>query len=82
MVFDSKMNFKKDLCSVSRAAYQSLESLGCPDEYSMIAPLEMFALVYPTRIKYCSALWCSDADTHLKLLYRVVSVARFLTGCV
>ena len=27
----------------------------------------------------CSALWYSAADTHLKLLYRAVSGARFLT---
>ena len=25
-------------------------------------------------------MWCSAANTHLKLLYRVVSGARFLTG--
>ena len=28
---------------------------------------------------YCSAVWCSAADTHLKLLDRAVSGARFLT---
>ena len=27
-------------------------------------------------------MWCSAADTHLKLMDRVVSGARFLTGCV
>ena len=31
---------------------------------------------------YCSAVWCSAADTHLKLLDRAVSSARFLTGGV
>ena len=31
---------------------------------------------------YCSAVWCSAADTHLKLLDRAVSGARFLTGDV
>ena len=30
-------------------------------------------------LEYCSAVWCSAADTHLKLLGRVVSGARFLT---
>ena len=29
--------------------------------------------------KYCSAVWCSAADTHRKLLDRVVSGASFLT---
>ena len=31
---------------------------------------------------YCSAVWCSAADTHLKLLDLAVSGARFLTGGV
>ena len=33
-------------------------------------------------LEYCSAVRCSAADTHLKLLDRAVSGARFLTGCV
>ena len=35
-----------------------------------------------TPVEYCSAVWCSAADAHLKLLYRVVSGARFSTGGV
>ena len=33
-------------------------------------------------LEYCSALWCSAADTHLKLLHRVVNGACFLAGGV
>ena len=33
-------------------------------------------------LEYCSAVWCSAADTHLRLLDRVVSGASFLTGGV
>ena len=33
-------------------------------------------------LEYCSAVWCSAADTYLKLLNRVVSGARFLNGGV
>ena len=33
-------------------------------------------------LEYCSAVWCSAADTHLKLLDRVVSGASILTGGV
>ena len=33
-------------------------------------------------VEHCSAVWCSAADTHLKLLDRAVSGARFLTGGV
>ena len=32
--------------------------------------------------EYCFAVWCSAADTRLKLLDRVVSGALFLTGGV
>ena len=38
-------------------------------------------LVLPV-LEYCSAVWCSAADTHLKLLDRVVSGANFLIGGV
>ena len=31
---------------------------------------------------YCYAVWCSAADTRHKLLDRIVSGARFLTGGV
>ena len=33
-------------------------------------------------LEYCSAVWCSAADTHLKLLDRAISGAWFLTGGV
>ena len=33
-------------------------------------------------LEYCPAVWCSAADTHLKLLDRVVSGACFLAGGV
>ena len=32
-----------------------------------------------TVLEYCSAVWCSAADAHLRLLDRVVSGASFLT---
>ena len=33
-------------------------------------------------LEYCSSVWCSAADIHLKLLNRVVSNASFLNGGV
>ena len=33
-------------------------------------------------LEYCSTVWCSAADTHLKLLDRVVSGACFIAGGV
>ena len=34
-----------------------------------------------STVQQCSAVWCSAADTHLKLLDRAVSGTWFLTGC-
>ena len=31
-------------------------------------------------LEYCSAVWCSAADSHFKLLDRVVRSAGFLAG--
>ena len=31
-------------------------------------------------LEYCSAVWCSAADSHLKLLDRIVTSAGFLAG--
>ena len=39
----------------------------------------LWGFVLPV-LEYCSAVWCSAADTHLKLLDRVVSGACFLAG--
>ena len=36
----------------------------------------------PAVLEYCSAVWCSAANSHLKLLYRVVRRAGFLAGGV
>ena len=33
-------------------------------------------------MEYCSAVWCSAADLHLKLLDRVVTSTGFLAGAV
>ena len=42
----------------------------------------LVVLSCPFCSKYCSAVWSSAADTHLRLLDRVVSGASFLTGGV
>ena len=42
---------------------------------------DVLGFVLPV-LEYCSAVWCSAADTHLRLLDRVVSGANFLTGGV
>ena len=45
------------------------------------SPLERCILGFVLPIlEYCSVVWCSAADSDLKLLHRAVSGARFLTG--
>ena len=84
VTFDSKLTFEKHLRLVSRAASQRLVILrkSCRvfhDKSFLERRLRGFVLPV---LEYCSAVWCSAADTHLKLLDRVVSGARFLTGGV
>ena len=78
------MTFEKHLSSVSRAASQRLGSLRKSwrvfHDRSLLGRWFLgFALPV---LEYCSAVWCSAADTNLKLLDHVVRGARFLTGCV
>ena len=47
-----------------------------------LIPVRYFRGFVLPVLEHCSAVWCSAADTHIKLLDRVVSVAPFLTGGV
>ena len=84
VTFDSMMTFVKSLRSVSRAASQRLGILRkywrVFHDRSLLGRC-FLGFVLPV-LEYCSAMCCSAADTHLKLLDLVVSGARFLTGCV
>ena len=78
------MSFEKHLRSVSRAASQRLRILRKSwrvfHDRSLLRRC-FLCFVLPI-LEYCSAVWCSAADTHLKLLDRAVSGSRFLTGGV
>ena len=81
---DSKVTFEKHLFLVSRAASQWLGILRKSwrvfhDRSLLIRWFRGFVLPV---LEYCSAVWCSAGNTHLKLLDRAVSGPRFLTGCV
>ena len=84
VTFDSKMTFEKHLRSVSRAAPQKFGILRTSwrvfHDRSLLGRC-FRGFVLPV-LEYCSAVWCSAADKHLKLLYCAVSGARFLTGGV
>ena len=84
VTFYSKITFEKHLRSVSRAASQRLGILRklwrVFHDRSLLGRC-FRAFVLPV-LEYCSAVWCSAADTHLKLPDRAASGARFLTGGV
>ena len=73
------MTFEKNLRSVSSAPSQRLGIL------RKIAAIQDTLLGRCVRgfvrsvLEYCSAVWCSTADTHLKLRDSAVRGARFLT---
>ena len=84
VTFDSKMTFEKHLRSVSITASQRLgilrKSLRVFHDRSLLGRC-FRGFVLPV-LEYFSVVWCSAADTYLKLLDRAVSGARFLTGGV
>ena len=79
VTFHSKMTFEKHLCSVSRVASQKLGILR--KSWQVLRDRCILGYVLPI-LEFCSALWCSVGDTHLKLLDRTVSGTQFLTGGV
>ena len=81
MTFDSKMTFEKHLRSVSGAASQRVGILRKSWRVFLDRSLLgrcFLGFVLPV-FEYCSAVWCSAADTHLKLLDHEVSGGSFLT---
>ena len=78
------MTFERHLRSVSSAAAQRLgimrKSWRVFHDRSLLVR-SFWSFVLPV-LEYCSAVWCSAADSHLKLLDRVVRSAGFLAGGV
>ena len=77
--------FQDDLREASSLSFQSSFSKICYLEEVLVSVHERSLLGRCFRgfvlpfLEYCSAVWCSAAETHLKLLDRAVSGARFLT---
>ena len=69
------MTFEKHLRSVSRAASQRLGILRKSWRvfHDRSLPGRCFRGFVLPVLEYCSAVWCSAADTHLKLLDRAVT---------
>ena len=76
------MAFQKHLRSVSRAASQRLgifrKSWWVLHDRSLLGSCFQ-GFVLPV-LECCFVVWCSAADTHLKLLHRVVSDASYILG--
>ena len=84
VMFDAKMTFKKHRRSVSSVAAQRLgvmrKSWQVFHDWSLLLR-SFWSFVLPV-LEYCSVVWCSAVDSHLKLLGRVVRSAGFLAGGV
>ena len=82
VTFDSKMTFENHLRSVSRAASQRLGILRKSWRvfHGRLLLERCFRDFVLPILEYCSAVWFSAADSHLKLLDRVVNGACFSTG--
>ena len=78
------MTFENHLRLVYRAASQRLGILSKSWRvfHDRSLPERFFRGFVLPIFEYCSAVGCSAADIHLKLLERAVSGARFLTGGV
>ena len=74
VTFDSKMTFEKHLRAVSRAASQPLGILRKSWQVfhdRLLLGRCFRGFVLPV-LEYCSAVWCSAADTHFNLLDLVI----------
>ena len=84
LTFDAKVSFEKHLRSVSSAAAQRLgilrKSWQLFHDRSFLLR-SFWSFVLPV-LEYFSAVWCLAADSHIKLLDRVVRSVCFLSGGV
>ena len=81
VTFGSKTTIEKHLRYVFRAASQWLGILikSWQVFFDRLLLGRFFSGFVLPVLEYCSAVWCSAADTHLRLQYHVDSGASFLT---
>ena len=84
VTFDAKITVEKHLRSVSSVAAQKLGIMRKSWQvfHDRSLHLRSFRSFVLPVLEYRSAVWCSAADSHLKLLNRVVRSAVFLAGVV
>ena len=81
VTYDSKMNFEKHLRTAASQRLGIMRKSWQVFHDRLLLGRCFSGFVLPV-LEYCSAVWCSAADTQLKLQDRVVSGASFLTGGV
>ena len=78
VMFDAKMTFQKHLRSVSSAEAQRLgimrKSWHVFHDRSLL--LRFFCSFFLSVLEYCSTVWCSAADSHLKLLTMIIIITN------
>ena len=81
---DAKMTFQKHLRSVSSAAAQRFGIMR--QSWQVFHDRSLLQICFWSFVlqvlEYCSAVWCSAVDSHLKLVDRVVRCTVFLVGGV
>ena len=82
VTWDSKLLLEKHVRSISKSAFRKLgimrRSWQFFRDWGVLR--RCFSCFILPVLEYCSAVWCSAADCHLRLLDRVVSNANFLVG--
>ena len=79
-MFDSKFNFERHICSISSSVAQKIDLLRksfriIGDHYIL---LRSFYSFIPPYLEYCSPVWSSSADSHLKRLDKNIQACKFL----
>ena len=84
VTFDAKMTFEKHLPSVFRAAARRLGFMRktCRVSHDRSLKPRYFWIFLLPVLQYCSAVWFSAANSHLKLRDRVVRSAAYLASGV
>ena len=80
VVFDSKFSFERHICSISYSVAQKIGLLRKSfrifrDQSALLRCFNSFIL---PCLEYCSPVWSSAADSHLKLLDKTLQACKFL----
>ena len=80
VMFDSKFTFERHIRSISSSVAQKIGLLrkSFRNFWGSRGLTKMFQFFYPSLFEYCSPVWSSAADSHLKLLDKNLRACKFL----